>query len=924
MLAIPALVLSLGAAAPALSAPAFPIEKYTLPNGLEVILVEDHKLPLVAVNIWYHVGPANEAPGLTGFAHLFEHMMFAATKHAPRGLMDTLFEGAGATDSNGSTDFDRTNYYDTLPSNQLELALWAHADRMGYLLDVLDQKALTNQQDVVRNERRESIENAPYGIVEEALYQNLFPKTHPYHANVMGSHADIQSARLEDVRDFFTRYYAPNNASLVIAGDIDKPAARALVARYFGTFKRGADVPKPVVPTPVLAAEKRVVIHDRVELPRVIMGWLTTPAYLPGDADLTVAAYVLAGGKSSRLYKSLVYDKQLAQDVSADQNGHALSSVFEVDVTARPGHTALDIEQAIDAELEALRTSGPTQKEVDRALYAIETALLTSVEKLGGDGLADLVNEYNQYVGDPAYFSKDLERYRAVTPASVQRVVAEQLRKNARVVVHGLPGTPVLAPEVPVTKPKGRQPKPQGINADEAWRHQVPKAGPAPAIVLPQANTFTLANGLTVIHYHNPALPLVAAELVIRAGASANPAATPGLASFTASMLDEGTATRSAPQISDELAQLGAGLSAGSGAENTLVSLHSLKRNFVPAFEVMADVVLNPAFPQAEVERQRSSRLADLSQLEEDAAAVADRVASLAVYGKAHPFGHGSLGTGAALKATTRAQMVQFWQQHYVPNNAALVVAGDLTQEEVRALAQAKFGAWKAGPVTPPSVVQPVTTAANAIVVHKDDASQTALQVTLLGADRASPDYAALEVMNAALGGLFTSRINTNLREEKGYSYGVYSQFDYRRTPGPFEIVGSVRTSATGAAVAEIFKEVKAMREQLLPAAELENARNAQVLSLPGHFETNEGIGASFAALFAYDLPLDYYSTLADKYAAVTARQVQDVAQRYLKPEKLIVVAVGDRRKIEPQLRKLKLGAIEVHTPDGDTLKASE
>ncbi|QYF96028.1 insulinase family protein [Massilia sp. PAMC28688] len=917
MLAIPALVMSLGAAAPAPAAPTFPIEKYTLPNGLEVILVEDHKLPLVAVNIWYHVGPANEAPGLTGFAHLFEHMMFAATRHAPRGLVDQLFEGAGATDSNGSTDFDRTNYYDTLPSNQLELALWAHADRMGYLLDVLDQKALSNQQDVVRNERRDSVENAPYGIVEEALYQNLFPKTHPYHANVMGSHADIQSASLKDVRDFFTRYYAPNNASLVIAGDIDKAAARALVARYFGTFRRGADVAKPIVTTPALTREKRVVVHDRVELPRVIMGWLTTPAYQPGDADLTVAAYVLAGGKSSRLYKSLVYDKQLAQDVSADQNGHAISSVFEVDVTARPGRTAQEIEQAIDAELDALRKNGPTQKEVERAQYAIEAALLSSVEKLGGDGLADMVNEYNHYVGDPNYFSRDLERYRAVTPASVQRVMAEQLRKDARVVIHGLPGTPLLAPEVPVTRPKGRQPKAQGINADEPWRHRVPKPGPAPTITLPKATSFKLANGLTVIHHHNPALPLVAAELVVKAGASANPAAIPGLASFTASMLDEGTATRSAPQISDELAQLGAELSAGSGAENSLVSLHALKRNFARAFELMADVVLHPAFPEAEVERQRASRLADLAQVEEDAAAVANRMAAAALYGRQHPFGFGALGTEAAIKATTRSQMADFWQQHYLPNNAALVIAGDLTQEEALAMAQARFGAWKSGPVQAPSLPPPQTTGAGAVVVHKDDASQTALQVTLLGASRASDDYAALEVMNAALGGLFTSRINTSLREEKGYSYGVYSQFDYRRTPGPFDIAGSVRTSATGASVAEIFKQVKAIRDEPLPAAELETARNAQVLSLPGHFETNEGIGASFAGLFAFDLPLDYYATLAGKYAAVTAQQVQDVARRYLKPEKLIVVAVGDRKKIEPQLRKLKLGTIELRTPDG-------
>jgi zinc protease len=915
-LAVSAPAVSPGAP-PAAAAPKLAIEKYTLPNGLEVILVEDRKLPLVAVNIWYHVGPANEAPGLTGFAHLFEHMMFAATKHAPRGLVDKLFEGAGATDSNGSTDFDRTNYYDTLPSNQLELALWAHADRMGYLLDVLDQKALTNQQDVVRNERRESVENQPYGIVEEALFQNLFPKAHPYHANIMGSHADIQSAKLGDIRDFFTRYYAPNNASLVIAGDIDKAAARALVARYFGSFKRGPDVPKLDVVTPPICEERRVIVADRVELERVIIGWLTTPAYRPDDAELSIAAQILAGGKASRLYKSLVYEQQLAQDVSAAQNGYALSSVFEIDVTARPGHSAAALEEAIDAELAALIASGPTDKEVQRAQYAIETSLLMSVEKIGGDGLADIVNEYNQYVGDPDYLARDLERYRRVTPADVQRVLAAQLRKNARVVVHGVPGTPLLAPEVPVTKPKEKAPRASGTNADEAWRYQVPKAGPAPAISLPQAQSFTLANGMTVIHHHNPALPLVAAELIVRAGASANPAALPGLAGFTATMLDEGTLSRTAPQIADELAQLGASFHVASGAESSRISLLSLKANFAGALAIAADILRNPAFPQAEVERQRASRLAELTQHEEDASALADLVAADVLYGPQHPFGYGELGSEAAIGATTRADLVGFWQRHYLPNNAALILSGDLTPAEAAALAEASFGSWQAGALTAPVAVPAVPTSANVVLVPKADATQTALQVTLLGTDRKTADFAPLEVMNAALGGLFTSRINNNLREEKGYSYGVFSQFDYRRTAGPFDIAGSVRTNATGAALAEIMKEVHAMREQLLPADELENAKNAQVLSLPGHFDTNEGVGASLAGLFVYELPLDYYSTLARQFSAVTAQQVQAAARQYLVPEKLVVVAVGDRKKIEPQLKKLKLGTIEVRGPDG-------
>lgn len=899
--------------------PKLAIDKTTLANGLEVILLEDRKLPLVTVNLWYHVGPADEAPGLTGFAHLFEHMMFAATKHAPRGLVDTLLEGAGATDSNGSTDFDRTNYYDTVPSNQLELALWAHADRMGYLLDVLDQKALSNQQDVVRNERRESIENQPYGIVEEALFQQLFPATHPYHANIMGSHADIQSARLADIRDFFTRYYAPNNASIVVAGDIDKDTARALVEKYFGSFVRGPAIQRPVVVTPPITAERRVTVADRIELDRVIMGWLTTPAYQDGSAELGIAAQILAGGKASRLYKALVYQRQLAQDVSAAQNGYALSSVFEIDVTARPGHGAAEIEAAIDAELALLIAHGPSAQEVQRAQFAIETSLLTAIEKIGGDGLADLLNEYNQYLGDPDYLERDLDSYRKVTPASVQRVLAAQLRKDARVVVHGVPGTPLLAPDVPVLKPKDKPPRAQGVNADQAWRYQVPQAGPAPLIRLPSAQRFTLDNGMTVIHHHNPGLPLVAAELVVRAGASANGEtdALPGLAGFTAAMLDEGTHSRSSLQLAEELAQLGALYAVSSGAESARISLVSLAANAAAALALGADMLRNPAFPEAEVERQRASRLAEFTQQYSDASSLADLVAAGAVYGPDHPFGCGALGTAASIAATTRADLLGFWRRHYLPNNAALILAGDLTLEQARALAEASFGSWGGEPVSAPPLQAAAPRKGGVVLVPKAGATQTALHLTLPGSARSTPDFAALEVLNAALGGLFTSRINTTLREEKGYTYGIYSQFDYRRSTGSFDIAGSVRANATGASVAEILREIRDLRESPMPAAELDNARNAHVLSLPGHFDTNEGISASLAALFVFDLPLDYYSTLAQQFASVTAQQVQEAAQRHLDPARLIVVAAGERRKIEAQLVKLGLGPLDVRAVDG-------
>jgi len=915
------------AASPAPSPAALPqvaFEKTTLPNGLELILVEDHRLPIVAVNIWYHVGPANEAPGLTGFAHLFEHMMFAGTKNLPRGLADRLLEGAGATDSNGSTDYDRTNYYDTVPSNQLELALWVHADRMGYLLDVLDQAALSNQQDVVRNERRQSVENRPYGIVEEALNHALFPKNHPYYASVIGSHADIQNAKLDDVRDFFTRYYGPNNASIVIAGDIDKGKTRALVAKYFGSFRRSAPVATPKVATPPVTRERRVTVADRVELPRVYMAWLTPPAYQPGDAELAVTAQILAGGKSSRLYKTLVYERQIAQEVAAAQNSNALTSTFVIDATARPGGGVADLERAIDAELASLRDVGPSDAEIERARNTIETAMLTSIEKLGGAGLANQLNQYNQYTGDPGYLTRDIERLRRVSAQDVRRVARLYLQQNARVVVAGVPGKPQPGPDVPAptsasASANSRQAATAatGINRDEPWRKTPPKPGPAPKFTLPQGESFTLPNGLTVIHHYNPALPLVAAELVIKSGSDANPDDQPGLAGFTAQLLEEGTATRSAPRIADEIAQLGAFLGSASTADASTVSLLSLRSTFGQALDVMADVVQHPAFPTAEVERQRAARLGELAQQRDDPAAVAAVAAVGALYGPRHPYGYGQLGTEPAIRATTRDDLYQFWRRRYVPSNAALVVSGSITRDELRSLAAARFGAWPRANTSPAIVGDPASTRARLVIVDKPGAPQTALRVTLLAAARKTPDYPALQVMNAALGGLFSSRINLNLREEKGYSYGVFSGLRYNRTPGPFTIAGSVRTDVTGASVSEIVKEVRAMRDQPLPAVELAGARDAQVYSLPGQFETNSGIGASLAETWVFDLPPGYWRTLPDQYRRVSAAQVQAVAGKYLQPERMKVIAVGDRARIEPQLKPLGLGQAELRDADG-------
>src|SRR2546421_3260627 len=665
-----------------LEVPQLKFEKYKLENGLEVILSEDHRLPMVAVNLWYHVGPANELPGRTGFAHLFEHMMFEGSRHVPGSSHFHYLEAAGASDINGTTDFDRTNYFETLPSNQLELALWLESDRMGYLPDKLDQANLSNQQDVVRNERRQSVENQPYGVVEEGLFHQLFPKGHPYYGDVIGSHQDIQSAKLEDVRNFFKLYYAPNNASLAIVGDFEPEHAKELVEKYFGPLKRGEDAPRITAKTPPIIAERRAVIQDNVQLPRVNEAWLTSPIFKPGDAEADLTATVLGGGKSSRLYKKLVYEKQIALDVAANQQSLMLGSEFQVQATARPGVKPEDLEKAINAELEAFRTNGPTEEELKRARNVLESRIIEGLETLGGfGGVADRLNSYNHYLGTPDFLGADIARYENASVDSLKAFAQNQLGNNQRVVVYGVPGKQDLGAEVPTPKAEAKDTARLGgepVNAEAEWRKDPPKPGPSSVLHLPVPQEFKLSNGLTVLYSERPGLPVVAASLVLRSGSGANPADKPGLASFAARMLQQGTTTRNALQIADSAADLGASLGSRASMDSSTVGTQVLTRNFPEALELLADVALHPTFPKDEIERVRKEREAALVQEKDDPFSVATRVMRTALYGPHNPYGYPDVGTSDSLKTISREDLLKFWQEHYFPNDAAIIVAGNI------------------------------------------------------------------------------------------------------------------------------------------------------------------------------------------------------------------------------------------------------
>lgn len=904
---------------PAMSLPELDYVKYTLGNGLDVILREDHRLPLVAVNIWYHVGPANERPGRTGFAHLFEHMMFEGSRHVGVKAHFRMLEAAGASEVNGTTDFDRTNYFETLPSNQLELALWLESDRMGFLLEGLDAEKLETQKAIVRNERRQNVESAPYGIVREAVFRQAFPEGHPYHGAIMGSHADIEAAGLDDVRDFFRLYYAPNNASLAIVGDIDPARTRRLVDRYFGPLPAGDPVPPPAAATPPITSERRAVVTDRVELPRVYLVWITDPVFTREDAEFDLIAKILGGGKSSRLYRSLVYERRIAQDVGAHQASLALGSLFHIEATCKPGVAPEEVSEAIGRELAAFEDVGPRPDEIERARVGFESSVIRGLESLGGfGGVADRLNLYNHSLGDPGWLGKDLGRYAAATAGSLRAAARRRLRPQSGIVVYGMPGEKVLD-DVPARprRPASAAAASRSVPGQH-WRRTPPRPGPEPPMRLPAAASFRLPNGLTVFWIERRSLPVVSANLIVLGGSECNPPGLPGLASFAAEMLDEGTLGRSPLEIAADRDRIGATLYTGSSMDMAYTALGVLAKNLEPAFELASDILLRPAFAGAEIERVRHDRLTHIQQQTDSPGILATKVFHGAVYGSRHPYGHLEIGTEASNRAVAAGDIAGFYRARYTPSSAALVVSGAVAPEELRALAERYFGGWDGAAGAGADVGPAPQASPRVLVVDRPGASQTVLRVGHAGPRRAHPDQIAIDVMNTILGGLFSSRINRNLRERNGYTYGASSAFVFRRGPGPFIVGTSVDARATAPAVAEIFREIDGMRQGPVTPGELSMAQDAIARSLPGLFETTAIAASSIGQIFLYGLDPDHYRNLPERIRAVTAEDVQRAARRHLDPEKAVVVAVGDRATIESGLESMRHGPVEIRDCNGD------
>ena len=872
-------------------------EKFTLSNGLDVILHEDHSLPIAAVNVWYHVGSKDEKPGRTGFAHLFEHVMFEGSKHHNRSFFDPL-QKVGAN-LNGSTTTDRTNYWENVPSNYLELALWLEADRMGFLLDALDQKRFDIQREVVKNERRQSYENRPYGMAHMLLQPAVFPPPHPYSWTTIGDPEDLDAATLEDVKAFFRQFYAPSNASLAIVGDIVTDEARKLVERYFADLPPGPSINRVGRMDSELRGQVSLAMRDRVQLPRLYLVWPTGPLFDRDQPPLDVLSIMLGEGKSSRLYRSLVYEKQIARDVGIFHHAQAIAGELHIQVTASPGHTLEEIESVVRDELGRLGREPPSEKELARAKNRIESHHVRQLERFGGfGGRADQLNYYNIFAGDPGVINSDIDRYMAVTEEDVQRVAAAT-HDASHVRLSVLPEEPL---------------KPTDSSID---RSTMPGPSATPTFAPPVPTRTRLSNGLNIVIAEKPGIPMVAFSLLLQGGSVTDPPDRPGLAHMVASMLQEGTSTRSSQQIAEEMETLGAHLQIEATREYVLLFAETLTSHWPVALEILADVAKNPTFLLKELERVRKERLTDLRRIPDNPVTIATRASRALLYGPTSSYGHPVNGTESSVGSITREALVGYYGAHYRPENATFIVVGDVTREDVVSMAEAYFKDWvaqgdlpgtdaadsEAGPPVPTTI----------FLADKPGAAQSVIRAGHITIPRHDPDYYAMNLLNYIFGGQFAARLNMNLREDKGYSYGYTSSIDWFTGPSALLAGGGVQPAVTKEALVETLKEFAEIRgPRPVTTEEFDNAKDGILRGLPSQFETQSQMLQQLTRLVVFDLPDDYFTRLADSLRAVSLEDVNRVARERLDDSHLKVVVVGDKAAVEPGLRELGLPIVPV------------
>ena len=877
-----------------------PYAKYVLANGLTLIVHEDRKAPIVAVNIWYHTGSKNEPPGRTGFAHLFEHLMFGGSANYPQVWFKAM-ERVGGTDINGTTYYDRTNFFETVPTAALDMTLWLESDRMGHLLDKFDDKVLTTQRGVVENEKRQD-DNEPYAVADDVITRSVWPAGHPYSHTVIGEMQDLDAASVSDVKDWFSKYYGPTNAVIVLAGDIDAATAKAKVEKYFGEIPPGPPVVHQKVWIAKRAGSQTASVRDRVPLARLYRVWNTPEVGAEDDDDLLLLSDVLVGDKTSRLYKRLVFDDQTATDVSASVDEREIASLFEVQLTAKPGVSLDLLDKAFKEELTRLLRDGPTPEEVERVKTARVAGMVRGLQRVGGlGGKSDVLAAGQTLEDSPDAFKTHLARLEAATLADLQAAGRRWLSDGD------------------FTLQVTAFPDYQASNTP-ADRSALPSPG---AIVAPKFVKFertTLSNGLKVIVAERHDNPTVSLRLVDDAGYASDLGGKAGAAGLTMRLLPDGTDRLDALQISARLSELGASLGASAGRDTSDIEMSALSARLDPSLDLFAEVLLHPAFRADDIAREKSLQIAQIDQDKDDPVQMTLRVLPALVYGPGHAYAAplDGLGDEDSVTALTRQDLVKDYQTWIRPNAATLIVVGDTTLAEIRPKLEARLGAWRPAPI-PAKNIAPVSppAAARVFLMDKPGALQSVIVAAEIAPSRNDPGHQAIEVMNTALGGAFNSRLNLNLREDKHWAYGAGSFEIDARGPGLFIAYAPVQTDKTAESFGEVRRELTdIVGARPVTAAELDFARASLVNGLAGQWETTDAVSESIGAIASYGLPDDYFDTLPARIEAVTAADAEKAARRVVRPDRLTWIIAGDRKAIEPKLKALGLD-LKVLDADG-------
>jgi zinc protease len=880
-----------------------PYEKFVLPNGLTLIVHEDHKAPVVAVNVWYHVGSKDERPGRTGFAHLFEHLMFNGSENHNDEWFRPM-EAAGATKLNGTTWFDRTNYFQNVPTSAVDLTLWMESDRMGHLVGAIDKAKLDEQRGVVQNEKRQG-DNRPYGKVDELITTSTYPAGHPYSWETIGSMDDLNAASLDDVKEWFRTYYGAANAVLVVAGDITVADAKAKVEKYFGDIPSGPVIKRQEEWIAKMTGTRRAMIQDNVPQARIYKVW-NIPGYKQRDFTLLdMTADLLAGGKNSRLYKRLVYTDRTATNVTAMVGPFELGSQVHIIVTVKPGSDPAVVEKVLDEELARFLASGPTPEEVERIRTTNFATFARGAERIDGfGGKSAILAEGQVYAGSADFYKTRLGWVASATPADVLGAAKRWLSDGVFV---------LNVQPMPVFK----------TVASTVDRSKLPATGAPPSLKLPTPARAKLSNGLEIVVVERHSAPVVDFTLMADAGFAADAQAKPGTARLAMLMIQEGTKTRTSPEIADRAESLGAPIAVGSTLDRSFLNMNALSNRLSESLELYADVLLNPTFPAKELDRLRGQTLATIQQEKAQPSATINRIMPKLIYGEGHPYANPSSGTGTvdAVTGLTSAELQAFYKRWVRPDNSLLLVVGDTTLAAIQPLLEQRFGQWRA-----PAEAKPVKNVAEValatkprvFLIDRPGAEQSQIVAAAVGPTRADPDHIRFVALDTMMGGNFVSRLNMNLREDKHWAYGAGTRITDAIGQGMFRAGAGVQTDKTSESIVEIRKEFRDIIDSRKPAAaELKFAQDSIAIALPGNNETSDEIANSYGEILTFGLKDSYWNDFVGDLTSLTPADVNKSASRLFHPEVLTWVIVGDLAKIEKGVRALNIGEVTILDTDG-------